>query len=299
MDEKANVVEMDACADVGSDEGPHEKDDEEEERRVESDFSFDYEPDGSLFPDRGGDGDGDAVAGGVDTSNSASFATFTGTEASAVDGDEAARINTQTVFDVRVGVNGLEAFAPEDSTPQSPKPVKIKSGQPVGNRDETGTNTSSTLQSSSNRLGGADLRSFRSSLEAKRSSKDVDLDCAETSFAKMNRVRALNAKDTLRQKLASIQNASTNLGGGMIQMMLILREENEAKAEARRADEEQRRRDELAAREERCKSEKKEAEERRLQESLAREEHVCRDREDARARTQELAMIFGALTMEP
>ncbi|ETN05814.1 hypothetical protein PPTG_13188 [Phytophthora nicotianae INRA-310] len=259
MDEKANVVEMDACADVGSDEGPHEKDDEEEERRVESDFSFDYEPDGSLFPDRGGDGDGDAVAGG---------------------GDEAARINTQTVFDVRVGVNGLEAFAPEDSTPQSPKPVKIKSGQPVGNRDETGTNTSSTLQSSSNRLGGADLRSFRSSLEAKRSSKD-------------------NAKDTLRQKLASIQNASTNLGGGMIQMMLILREENEAKAEARRADEEQRRCDELAAREERCKSEKKEAEERRLQESLEREEHVCRDREDARARTQELAMIFGALTMEP
>ncbi|ETM42177.1 hypothetical protein L914_12108, partial [Phytophthora nicotianae] len=64
MDEKANVVEMDACADVGSDEGPDEKDDEEEERRVESDFSFDYEPDGSLFPDRGGDGDGDAVAGG-------------------------------------------------------------------------------------------------------------------------------------------------------------------------------------------------------------------------------------------
>ncbi|ETP40161.1 hypothetical protein F442_12452 [Phytophthora nicotianae P10297] len=283
MDEKANVVEMDACADVGSDEGPHEKDDEEEERRVESDFSFDYEPDGSLFPDRGGDGDGDAVAGGVDTSNSASFATFTGTEASAVDVE-----NRSPPGRIRL-----------DPPASKPKPVKIKSGQPVGNRDETGTNTSSTLQSSSNRLGGADLRSFRSSLEAKRSSKDVDLDCAETSFAKMNRVRALNAKDTLRQKLASIQNASTNLGGGMIQMMLILREENEAKAEARRADEEQRRRDELAAREERCKSEKKEAEERRLQESLAREEHVCRDREDARARTQELAMIFGALTMEP
>ncbi|ETL88966.1 hypothetical protein L917_12018 [Phytophthora nicotianae] len=247
MDEKANVVEMDACADVGSDEGPHEKDDEEEERRVESDFSFDYEPDGSLFPDRGGDGDGDAVAGGVDTSNSASFATFTGTEAAAVDVENRSpppppprvmrlRVSTrkpsstfgwvwtawkpshqrtvlhsryQRVLYTRLGCVSRIRLDPPAS---KPKPVKIKSGQPVGNRDETGTNTSSTLQSSSNRLGGADLRSFRSSLEAKRSSKDVDLDCAETSFAKMNRVRALNAKDTLRQKLASIQNASTNLG---------------------------------------------------------------------------------------
>ncbi|ETP23115.1 hypothetical protein F441_03693 [Phytophthora nicotianae CJ01A1] len=116
VDEKVKVVEMDDCAGVDSDEDPDEENDEEEERRIEPDFSFDYEPDGSLFHDRGGDGG--AVDSGVDASNSASFAIFTGTEALAVDvenrpppsqGDEAARINTQTVFDVRVGVDGLKA----------------------------------------------------------------------------------------------------------------------------------------------------------------------------------------------
>ncbi|KUF77818.1 hypothetical protein AM587_10007461 [Phytophthora nicotianae] len=83
VDEKVNVVEMDDCAGVDSDEDPDEENDEEEERRIEPDFSFDHEPDGSLFHDRGGDGG--AVDGGVDASNSASFAIFTGTEALAVD----------------------------------------------------------------------------------------------------------------------------------------------------------------------------------------------------------------------
>ncbi|ETO82001.1 hypothetical protein F444_03767 [Phytophthora nicotianae P1976] len=208
VDEKVNVVEMDDCAGVDSDEDPDEENDEEEERRIEPDFSFDYEPDGSLFHDRGGDGG--AVDGGVDASNSASFAIFTGTEALAVD-------PKKTRF----------------TSVSKSKTVKPKSGQRVGNRDETGTRTSSTLQSSSNCLEGADLRSFRSSLEAKRSLEDVDLECAEASFAKSKRVRALNATDTLRQKVASIPNASTNRrggGGAMMKMMLILREETKTEA---------------------------------------------------------------------
>ncbi|EEY68678.1 uncharacterized protein PITG_18987 [Phytophthora infestans T30-4] len=75
--------------------------------------------------------------------------------------------------------------------------------------------------------------------------------------------------------------------------------ENEAKADARRADEEKRRRDEFFAHEERYRDEKKEAEERRLQENVERDERAQRDHEDARARTQELAMIIVALTKKP
>ncbi|ETI53322.1 hypothetical protein F443_03700 [Phytophthora nicotianae P1569] len=245
VDQKASVIEMDDCADEDSDDEPDQEKDEEleDDRPISPDFSFDYEPDGSLFHDRGGDGG--AVDSGVDASNSASFAIFTGTEALAVDVE-----------------NRPPPPRPKKTrftSVSKSKTVKPKSEQRVGNRDETGTRTSSTLQSSSNCLEGADLRSFRSSLEAKRSLEDVDLECAEASFAKSKRVRALNATDTLRQKVALIQNASTN---------------RRDKSGGTRADEEPRRRDELVARDERYKSEKKEAEEHRRQESLEREERV-------------------------
>ncbi|ETK79021.1 hypothetical protein L915_15089 [Phytophthora nicotianae] len=78
-------------------------------------------------------------------------------------------------------------------------------------------------------------------------------------------------------------------------MVLLLREENEMKAEAR-ADVDRRRLDEEATREEGYHAEKKETEERRSQDNLEREERALGDREDARARTQELAISLDTLT---
>ncbi|EGZ13107.1 hypothetical protein PHYSODRAFT_512235 [Phytophthora sojae] len=79
-------------------------------------------------------------------------------------------------------------------------------------------------------------------------------------------------------------------------MMLMMREENERKAEARRMEEAQRRRDELAAREARYLADKAEAVERWRQEKVEIEERARRDKEEARARTQELLLLIGALT---
>eukprot|EP00644_Phytophthora_capsici_P016233 jgi/Phyca11/117800/e_gw1.34.357.1 len=78
--------------------------------------------------------------------------------------------------------------------------------------------------------------------------------------------------------------------------ILLMREETERKAEARREEEEQRRRDELAVMEARRLAEKAEAEERRRVDRQDMEERARRDREEARARTQELVMLLGALT---
>ncbi|KAJ8577313.1 hypothetical protein ON010_g1897 [Phytophthora cinnamomi] len=72
-------------------------------------------------------------------------------------------------------------------------------------------------------------------------------------------------------------------GGNIFEMMLMMREENECKADARRMDEEQRRRYELAAREAHYHTEKAEAEERYRQEKLESEERARCDKEEGRA----------------
>lgn len=77
IDDKANVVEMDDCADEDSDaESDGEDEDQEENRPIEPAFSFDYDPDDSLFPDRGGEGGGVAV--GVYTPTGVSLSSFIG-----------------------------------------------------------------------------------------------------------------------------------------------------------------------------------------------------------------------------
>ncbi|KUF88740.1 hypothetical protein AM587_10011880 [Phytophthora nicotianae] len=330
VDQKASVIEMDDCADEDSDDEPDQEKDEEleDDRPISPDFSFDYVSEDTLFHDRGGDGSA-ALSGG-------SFSAFVGNEAPTGsegvkpfdDGEAMRAVNSGEVLshlDVRVGVEGLEAFTPPAQTNPSPsdaaptrtlrsaglrkpkKPRTTSNNKPKSAR--TGTiqqpkpteagrtriTSDSNLQASSNRLGGGDLRAFRDSLWSKRSTEDGDLDSAEASFAKTKRVRAQRATEVLSQKLSTIQSVSSGLSGSIMEMVLLLREENEMKAETRRADEEQRRRDEVAAREERYQVEKREAEERRRQDNLEREERARRDREEARARTQELAMLLGVL----
>ncbi|KAE9053416.1 hypothetical protein PF010_g32920 [Phytophthora fragariae] len=109
----------------------------------------------------------------------------------------------------------------------------------------------------------------------------------------------MKATTALKTKLDGLENNASNMRGGILETLLLLREESERKADARRAEEDQRRRNEKAANEARLLEAKAEAEARRREEKLEREERARREREDARARTQELLILIGALTKKP
>ncbi|EGZ11868.1 hypothetical protein PHYSODRAFT_250536 [Phytophthora sojae] len=148
------------------------------------------------------------------------------------------------------------------------------------------------LANSSNRLGGGNLADFRDTVGRKRAYEEL----TEASYAKAKRARAAKATTALKKRLSDLERSASRMGGNLFEMMLVMREENERKAEARRMEEEQRRRDELAAREARYLADKAEAVERRRQEKVEIEERARRDKEEARARTQELMLLIGALT---
>ncbi|EGZ27289.1 hypothetical protein PHYSODRAFT_321114 [Phytophthora sojae] len=110
------------------------------------------------------------------------------------------------------------------------------------------------------------------------------------------RIRAMKATTALKTKLDGLENNASNMRGGILETLLLLREESKRKADARHAEEDQRRRDEKAANEARLLEAKAEAEARRREEKLEREDRARRAREDARASTQELLILIGALT---
>ncbi|KAE9078956.1 hypothetical protein PF005_g23948 [Phytophthora fragariae] len=95
--------------------------------------------------------------------------------------------------------------------------------------------------------------------------------------------------DRIAVQLNGLESTANTMGGSIMETILLLREENERKAEARRADEEKHRSEERA-------EAKAEAEERRHRDKMEMEERARRDREEARARTQELLLLIGALT---
>ncbi|KAF1789171.1 hypothetical protein GQ600_18232 [Phytophthora cactorum] len=233
----------------------------------------------------------DSRMGGSAATNPRSFVTAASSTIHADESrvlDEESNTSTATIQTVESGGSftellhsatvheGLEAFA---STPR-PSPL-------VGR--------SSRLQlRSSNRLGGRDLAELRGTLGRKRAVEGDD-ELVEASYAKAKRVKAAKATDTLKQRLGDLENTSGNMGGNVFEMILIMREENERRAEARRMDEDQRRRDEISAREARYLVEKSEAEDRRRQEKLELEDRSRRDKEEARARVQEMMLFIGAL----
>ncbi|KUF82372.1 hypothetical protein AM587_10002454 [Phytophthora nicotianae] len=140
-----------------------------------------------------------------------------------------------------------------------------------------------------------DLTSFRDTVITKRGTEG-DKETLEASYAKAKRIRAMKTTAALKTKLDGLENSANGMGDGILKTILLLREENERKAETRRAEEEQRRRDNAAAREARLQVEKIEAEERRRQDKMEMEERARRDREVAQARTQELMLLIGAIT---
>ncbi|GMF18502.1 unnamed protein product [Phytophthora fragariaefolia] len=129
----------------------------------------------------------------------------------------------------------------------------------------------------------------------KRARDDEAQDQAEVSFAKAKRLRAVKATTALKNKLAGLENAGSNLGSSPLEMLLLFREESERKSEARRIEEEARRRDEAAEKEARLQAEKVEAAERRRQEKVEAEERARRDKDDARARMQDMLVLISAI----
>ncbi|KAE8915693.1 hypothetical protein PF005_g6670 [Phytophthora fragariae] len=117
----------------------------------------------------------------------------------------------------------------------------------------------------SNRLGGVDLTGFRDTVGAKRAHEE-DKATVEASYANTKRIRAIKATTALKTKLDSLENNASNMRGGILKTLLLLREESERKADARR--------DEKAANEAHLLEAKAEAEARRREENLEREKRA-------------------------
>ncbi|KAE8981660.1 hypothetical protein PR001_g23936, partial [Phytophthora rubi] len=79
--------------------------------------------------------------------------------------------------------------------------------------------------------------------------------------------------DRIAVQLNGLESTANTMGGSIMETILLLREENERKAEARRADEEKRRSEERA-------EAKAEAEERRHRDKMEMEERARRDGEE-------------------
>ncbi|KAG6587206.1 uncharacterized protein IUM83_02843 [Phytophthora cinnamomi] len=301
IDAKASVVDMDDGADVDN-----EVEEEGEEEEYQADLCFDLEGDEGLGdnPRVGGDADTSERVSTSDSVHSGETQTSVGDNTNMASGVFSDLLHTSGVCE------GLEAFATPRPSPLAAQLTQRKLRSSTTKKTGPGPNkkppTEKRYATSSNRLGGINLAEFRDTMGRKRAA-DEDEELAEASCAKTKRVKAMRATAELKKRLSDLESSSSNMVGTMFEMLLVIREENERKAELRRADEDQRRRDDQTAREaryladkaeaeERCRHEKQEAEERRRQEKQEAEERARRDKEDARARTQELLLILGALT---
>ncbi|KAG3109886.1 hypothetical protein PI124_g12111 [Phytophthora idaei] len=301
IDERADVVEMDAGADT-------------DQRLVETDLCFDVDPDESFYEDC--DEDSARLSTGiVRTLNGHADVTatyeFVG-ENSSESTCSSNRGEFQELLTSSLDSEGLEAFArtphpaparsePSDRRPgsgclplsrKSPATPRVSEvPQPAnlplvidlasGSRDKLEELKYPKLQRFSNRL-GTNLTTFREGTSGVKRVLEPDSDTLEASFAKAKRMRAMKTTSALKSKLYTVETSASNMRGSILETILLLREEYERKAELRRAEEDQRRMDELAARETHRIAEKAEADERRRAEKLEMEDRARRDREEAR-----------------
>ncbi|KAG3175305.1 hypothetical protein PC128_g17805 [Phytophthora cactorum] len=310
IDERADVVEMDDGADT-------------DQRLVEPDLCFDVDPDESFYEDCDEDS-ARLSTGGVRTLNGHCHRRV---RRGGFLGVNSNRGEFQELLTASLDSEGLEAFArtprpaPARSEPSARRPrssclplsrkspatpMASEVPQPAnlplvidlasGSRDKLEELKYPNLQTFSNRLGGTNLTTFRDATSGVKRVLEPDSNTLEDSFAKAKRMRAMKTTSALISKLDMVETSASNMRGSILETILLLREENERKAELRRAEEDQRRMEELAARDAHRIAEKAKADERRRAENLEMEDRARRDREEARARTQELVMQIGALT---
>ncbi|KAI9986240.1 hypothetical protein PInf_025160 [Phytophthora infestans] len=295
LDEKASVVKMNDAAD---------KDgcaDEEDDPDPLGDLCFDFEPEDVLTDEHaivhGKKSTGSDVPATVGELQEAPVMPIVGLEAFASTPRPAPLVAPSTRRSLRLKKTpNMADDAVTACSLTAPLPLPAARGYKPGGADEQEALRHPTLIDYSNRLGGTNLYTFRDTVGAKRALREDDKDITEASYAKAKRTRAIKATTLLKDKFCSIEKSSSSMGSSMFEMMLMLREDSERKAETRRLEEDQRRRDAAQAKEERQRAEKAEVEGRRRQEKLEMEERARRDREDARARTQELLLFIDALT---
>ncbi|GMF36957.1 unnamed protein product [Phytophthora fragariaefolia] len=320
IDDKANVVEMDDDADVDP---PAETEQRADQLIDDPDFSF--VQGGDCFDDGEGGGENDRAGEGIPSSSQSSGgASRTGI----VSCEESVEIDF--AFGDVVPTDAYSALGLRAREPATPSPVdagaEVSSkanrtpaarGYNPGGRDEQEAYRHLSLQSSSNRLDGGNLYTFRDNICSKRAREAGDKDDAEHSFAKTKRLRALKNTNVLKMKLGELEKSSKSFGSSTFEMMMLLREESDRRSEARRHEEELRRREEAATKEAQRQADKREAEERRRADGAAKEvrrlaekheaeerrredkrdaeDRMRRDKEDASARMREMIMLIGAI----
>uniref|UniRef100_H3GVX2 Uncharacterized protein n=1 Tax=Phytophthora ramorum TaxID=164328 RepID=H3GVX2_PHYRM len=274
---------------------------DEDDREVEPDFCFNVDPDDDDFAvsddlDHHADEDSarslpnDEPASQAAAASGCADVFVTGTYSSCR-GHFQDLLTTTTTNNELANYPSTTSSSPTSGVSQSP----TQQQPPARLRGDQAEPKPSKYHKSSNRLGGADLTTLRETVGSKRSFEG-DKDLLEASFAKAKRLRAIKTTTALETKLAGIETSTSSMGGSIIETIMLLREEKERKAEARRADDEQRCRDEVVIREARFMADKAEAEERRHQDKLDMEERARRDKYEAHARTQELLLLIGTLT---
>ncbi|GMF55108.1 unnamed protein product [Phytophthora fragariaefolia] len=278
IDDNANVIKIDDEAD-------------RDQGFVEPDFSFEADPDDDFFKD----GEGRSLQHG--THRGTGQGEHIETDES-VDGDttgptgpSAPPIHTPRPVPLRPLQNTWQSGSSEGPPKTTKGSINVAASNgslPTGiplNQGSSPGNPKKDLKykTSSNRLGGTDLTSFRGAIGTKRAFEE-DKETLEASFAKAKRKGAMKTTTALKNKLAGLESITNTMCGSIMETILLLREENEKKAKSRRADEEKRRREERA-----------EAEERRRPDKLEMEERARCDREEARARTQEFLILIGAM----
>ncbi|GMF41470.1 unnamed protein product [Phytophthora fragariaefolia] len=286
INDKANVIEQDDEADV-------------EERPTEPDLCFDVDPDERFY----GDGEGVQLAANTTAGGAANEGSF-GTDESVAHESigPSCSSNLGEFKELLASPLTLTANSSQILQQQS---ARVLSAKPTSTPSRTIRIVWEVRTSL--RFGGRYvskhpkeappmlLATFRDTIGIKRGNED-DKETQETSFAKAQRIRAMRTTTALKAKLTVLETSASSMGGSLLEMLILLREENERKAEERRVIEERRCHEDFIAQKARLRAEKAEAEERRRQEKIERDERARRDREEARPHTQELVMLIGALT---
>ncbi|KAE9200272.1 hypothetical protein PF004_g19050 [Phytophthora fragariae] len=99
----------------------------------------------------------------------------------------------------------------------------LPTGAPVDQgRSPANPKKDSKYKTSSNRLGGTDLTSFRDAVGPKCAFEE-DKETLEASFAKAKRIRAMKATTSLKNKLNGLESTANTMGGSIMETILLLR----------------------------------------------------------------------------
>ncbi|ETI56587.1 hypothetical protein L914_00856 [Phytophthora nicotianae] len=93
------------------------------------------------------------------------------------------------------------------------------------------------MPSFSNRFGGGNLYAFRDTLGVKRALDETDIDLLQARYVKAKRVRAVKVTAVLKKQLGDIEKSVSSMSRSVFEMMMLIRKEQERKADVNREEE--------------------------------------------------------------